>query len=163
MRTALPGELPVIGELRVSAYRAGGFLSPASSYAATLHGLGADGAGDVLAAVDGGAVVGTVMLQYWPEAGEVVRGPGEAEIRALAVAPHAHGRGIGRALVAAVTERATARGVRHLLLFTMPEMLAAQHLYAQAGFARLPDRDWQPEPGTPLLAYGKILVPGAAG
>jgi ribosomal protein S18 acetylase RimI-like enzyme len=163
VRTALAGELAVIGELRVSAYRAGGFLSPASAYAATLQGLGADGAGDVLAAVDGDAIVGTVMLQYWPDAGEVVRGPGEAEIRALAVAPHAHGRGIGRALVTAVTGRAAASGVRHLLLFTMPEMLAARHLYTQAGFTRLPDRDWQPEPGTSLLAYGKPLVSAAAG
>lgn len=33
-------------------------------------------------------------------------------------------------------------------------MKAAHHLYEQAGFGRLPDRDWSPEPGVTLLAYG---------
>lgn len=113
VREALPDEFAVIGDLRVAAYRADGFLSETSAYAATLHALGSDGAGDVLVAVDGGQMLGTVMLQYWPQAGNVVRGPGEAEIRALAVAPGARGRGIGRALVAAIMERAIHRQVRH--------------------------------------------------
>ena len=124
-----------------------------------LHALGADGAGEVLAAVDGGRIVGTIMLLAWPDGGNVTRGPGEAEVRALAVAPHARGRGIGAALVAAVVERAAGRGIRHLLLLTLPEMRAAHHLYAQAGFGRLPDRDWSPRPGETLLAYGLALAP----
>ena len=157
IRDALPGELAGIGDLRVEAYVADGMLSPESPYAGTLRQLGTDGAGDVLAAVDGQLIVGTVMLQSWPAGGEVVRGPGEAEIRALAVAPVARGRGIGRGLVAAVTRRAAERGTRHLVLLTMPAMLAAQHLYTQAGFRRLPERDWSPAPGVELIAFGRVL------
>jgi ribosomal protein S18 acetylase RimI-like enzyme len=105
-------------------------------------------------------IVGTVMLQLWPHAGEVVTGPGEAEIRALAVAPDGQGRGTGRALLRAVIERAALTGVRHLVLLTQPEMQTAQRIYRRAGFVRLPERDWSPRPGVILLAYGLVLAPG---
>jgi len=157
VRDARPEEFHTIGELRVAAYRADGFLSAASTYADTLRALGTDGTGEILAAVDGGRLLGTVMLLSWPDAGEVVRAPGEAEIRALAVASAARGRGIGRTLLAAVTSRAANRQVRQLMLLTRPDMRAAQHLYAQAGFTRLPGRDWQPPAGPLLLAYGLAL------
>jgi ribosomal protein S18 acetylase RimI-like enzyme len=157
VRDARPDELAGIGDLRVAAYRADGFLPADSGYAATLHALGADGQGEVLAAVDGGQVVGTIMLQAWPS-GEIAQGAGEAEVRALAVAPHARGQGIGAALVSAVIERAASRGVRQLLLLTLPEMRAAHGLYTGAGFARLPERDWSPRPGAVLLAYGLMLA-----
>jgi ribosomal protein S18 acetylase RimI-like enzyme len=158
VRDARPDELDGIGDLRVAAYRADGFLTATSGYAATLRSLGADGQAEVLAAVDGGQVVGTVTLQGWP-AGQMARGPGEAEVRALAVAPGARGRGVGAALVAAVIERAAGQGIRQLVLLTLPEMRAAHRLYSQAGFSRLPDRDWSPRPGEVLLAYGLVLAP----
>jgi GNAT superfamily N-acetyltransferase len=156
IRDARPDELAGIGDLRVAAYRADGFLPAHSDYVATLHTLGADGRGEVLAAVDNGQIIGTIMLQAWPS-GEIAQGAGEAEVRALAVAPHARGRGIGAALVSAVIERAATRGVRQLLLLTLPEMRAAHRLYTEAGFGRLPDRDWSPGPGLILLAYGLEL------
>lgn len=163
IRDAHPDELAEIGELRFAAYHADGFISPDSGYAPRLRELGTDGLGDVLVAMDRepGPILGTVMLQFWPNAGHVVQEPGEAEIRALAVRPAARGAGIGRALLAAVTDRAASAGVRHLLLFTQPDMKAAQRLYAEAGFRRLSERDWSPEPGDILLAYGKRLS-GAA-
>jgi ribosomal protein S18 acetylase RimI-like enzyme len=157
VRDARPGELAAIGDLRVSAYAAEGFLADGSPYTETLRGLGRASDGQVLAAVDGEQILGTVMLQPWPHAGNVVRAPDEAEIRALAVAPDAQGRGVGRALLRAVTDRALSQGVRQLLLCTEPEMVAAQHLYATAGFRRIPDRDWCPVPGFTLLAYGRDL------
>jgi ribosomal protein S18 acetylase RimI-like enzyme len=157
VRDARPQEAARIGELRVAAYTADGFLSASSSYAGTLRALGAGGTDDILVAVDNGAIVGTVMLQCWPAASEAVRGPGEAEIRALAVDPAARRRGIGRALVAAVTQRAADRGVHQLLLLTMPAMRAAQRLYAGAGFSRLPARDTSPAPGVHLLAFARSL------
>jgi ribosomal protein S18 acetylase RimI-like enzyme len=157
VRDAHPEELAAIGDLRVAAYRADGFLSGTSRYTQTLWGLGADGTGVVLAAVEGTALVGTAMLEFWPHAEPVVRGPAEAAIRALAVAPGARGRGVGRALLAAVTQRAAERGTTHLVLLTMPKMRTAQHLYATAGFVRLPERDECPRPGVALLAYGKTL------
>jgi ribosomal protein S18 acetylase RimI-like enzyme len=157
VRDARPSELPEVGELRVAAYRADAFLSPSSPYAATLAGLGAAGDGQVLVAVEDCRILGTVMLQTWPTAGRVVAGPDEAEIRALAVTPRGQGRGTGRALLRAAIDRAAAAGVRHLVLCTQPDMLAAHHLYEQAGFGRLPERDWSPQPGLILLAYGLPL------
>jgi ribosomal protein S18 acetylase RimI-like enzyme len=158
VREARPEEFGPIGELRVAAYRADGFLSAASEYAGTLRVLGMDGTGDILAAVDDGQILGTVTLVAWPNDGEVLRAPGEAEIRALAVAATARGRGIGRALLTAVLRRAADRQVRELLLLTQPDMRTAQHLYAEAGFARRPDRDYEYAPGHRLLAYSLPLA-----
>lgn len=164
IRDALPGELPAVGELRVAAYAAGGFLSPADGYAPQLRALGTGGEGSVLVAVTADAdaratrhIVGTVMLQSWSPAAEIVTSPDEAEIRALAVAPGVQGSGIGGALLRAVLARAARQGIRHLVLSTRQEMHAAHRLYEQAGFRRLPDRDWFPEPETKLLVYGLRL------
>jgi ribosomal protein S18 acetylase RimI-like enzyme len=165
IRDARADEFSQIGDLRVAAYVADGYMSADSGYAPHLRTLGSDGVGSVLVAVSGaeqadgagGRIVGTVMLQPWPDGGKVVTRPGEAEIRALAVSPDARGAGVGLALIAAVTDRAMREGVRHLVLSTQPEMKPAHRLYERAGFIRLPERDWQPEPGFTLLAYGKKL------
>lgn len=162
--------------MRLAAYLADGFLSPQSTYAPMLRALGADGIGHVLVAVASdrsdlspqagtGArpnlgrapIVGTVTLQGWPHGGEILAGPGEAEIRALAVVPEVRGSGLGRALLTSVIDRAAAAGVRRLVLLTQPDMQAAHHLYETAGFTRLPERDWSPEPGVTLLAYALDL------
>ncbi len=163
VREALPGELAEVGEIRVGAYRAGGFLAPDSAYTPMLRDLGAAGDGTVLVAADGSRILGTVMLQFWPNGGEIGVADDEAEIRALAVLPDAQGQGAGSALLQAAITRAARRGVRHLVLLTQPDMLAAQRLYQRAGFRRLPERDWSPVPGHTLLAYGLPLssaVPG---
>lgn len=161
IRDALPRELDEVGEIRVSAYQAGGHMPPESGYAPVLRALGSTGDGTVLVAVDaadGSRILGTVMLQTWPHAGQVVVGPGEAEIRALAVAPEGQGQGTGSALLRAVIERSTQDGIRHLVLLTQPDMEAARHMYLRTGFDRLPDRDWSPSPGVTLLAYGMMLT-----
>jgi ribosomal protein S18 acetylase RimI-like enzyme len=106
------------------------------------------------------AIVGTVMLQPWPD-GNLVTRPGEAEIRALAVRPGAQGAGVGNALLQAVIERARARGVRFLALFTQTDMLAAQHMYEKVGFSRMPDRDASPGDDVQLIAYGLPLTDSA--
>jgi ribosomal protein S18 acetylase RimI-like enzyme len=160
IRDARPEEFGHIGELRVAAYQADGFLAEPSAYADTLRVLGMDGSGEILAAVDDGDILGTVTLVTWPHGGEVLRAPGEGEIRALAVASTARGRGIGRALLTAVMRRAAAREVRELLLLTEPDMRAAQHLYAEAGFGRRPDRDYEYAPGYRLLAFGMPMAAG---
>ena len=148
-----------VAQVRITAYQAGQHLSPGSPYEQRLRELGADGIGDVLVAVDqGGEITGTVMLQPWPHAGHVVTGPDEAEIRALAVLPQAQGSGLGQALLEAVIERARIREVGHLVLLTQADMVTAQRMYAKAGFARLADRDWEPNPGNLLLAYGLPLT-----
>jgi ribosomal protein S18 acetylase RimI-like enzyme len=159
IREAAAAEMGAVGALRVAAYQAQGLLALNPAYAATLAALGAGGHGTVLVADSGGELAGTVMLEPWHAGSEVARGPGEAEVRALAVAPAAQGRGTGRALVRAVIDRAAAGGFTGLLLSTQPQMRAAQALYASAGFARRPDLDWSPVPGLALLAFG-LLLPG---
>lgn len=160
VRDALPEERAQVGDLRVIAYQEAGYLSPESRYAPVLRDLGSDGDGTVLVAVDGGRIVGTVMLRA---EGQVVVEPSEAEIRALAVAPEGQHKGTGSALLRAAIERAERDGVRHLVLLTQPEMLTAQRLYQRAGFRRLPGRDWSPAPGVVLLAYGLPLGSGVLG
>jgi ribosomal protein S18 acetylase RimI-like enzyme len=165
IRDAAPGELTEVGDIRIGAYQAGGFISPESGYAQTLRGLGGDGTGHVLVAclpgngdhARGERIVGTIMLQTWPDCGPVVAGPDEAEIRALAVRPHVQGQGVGRQLLTRLIERASRLGVRHLVLCTEPGMRAAHHLYEQAGFVRLPERDWSPAPEVRLLVYSMNL------
>jgi ribosomal protein S18 acetylase RimI-like enzyme len=166
IRDARPDELETVGEIRVAAYLADGFLSADSAYAPRLRALGADGDGDVLVAVSEDAdgtgrdeILGTVMIRSWP-GGDLLRTADEAEVRALAVAPDARGLGIGRKLVSSVIDRARAIGVRHLVLASQPDMVRAHHLYVEAGFTRLPERDWAPLPGLTLLAFGLRL--GAA-
>ena len=165
MRDARPAELAEIGALRVAAYEAGGFLSDASHYGETLRTLGHDGIGQILVAVGergrrpwDARLLGTVMLQLL--AARRARGPGAGRGRGSGAGrgpggPRAR-RGPGAA--AAVTSRARAGGVQRLLLSTQTTMLAAQHLYTEAGFRRLPDRDWDPVPGFTLLAYGLDLA-----
>jgi GNAT superfamily N-acetyltransferase len=162
VRDALPGELTEVGEIRVAAYVADGFMSPDSGYAPRLRALGGDGDGPVMVAVDegDGRILGTVMLQFWPHGGEIGVGRDEAEIRALAVVPGEQGRGTGTALLNAVIERARLAGLRRLLLLTQQEMKTAQRMYERAGFVRMPDRDWSPAEGVILLAYGLPLAAG---
>jgi ribosomal protein S18 acetylase RimI-like enzyme len=157
IREARPDELPAIGDLREAAYAAGGFLN--TEYAPQLRALGSQGDGMVLVADStDGTLAGTIMLVLPPLGGEIVHGPDEAEIRALAVAPGTQGSGLGTALVQAAMERATAAGARRAVLSTLPQMRAAHRLYERAGFTRLPGRDWSPRPGITLLAYSRDLA-----
>ena len=159
IREAAPEEMTVVGDIRVAAYVAGRSMSADSSYASTLRELGADGKDLVLVAVipeSGGLsdrVIGTIMLQRGPNGGQVVDGPDEAEIRALAVMPDAQGSGVGAELLDRLIERANEMGIRQLVLCTMPEMKAAHRLYERAGFRRRPERDWSPVAGVTLLVY----------
>ncbi|HEY6481270.1 MAG TPA: GNAT family N-acetyltransferase [Streptosporangiaceae bacterium] len=186
IREARPGELAAVGDLRVAAYEAGGFLNP--GYAPQLRALGTQGDGTVLVAIaaddppagaatatgpagavtgasaDGGdgagKIAGTIMLVTWPRAGELVGGPDEAEIRALAVAPGVQQGGVGTGLLRTALNWAELAGARRVVLSTLPAMRAAHRLYERNGFRRLPDRDWSPVPGVQLLAY--VLELGTA-
>jgi len=161
IRGARPGEYPVVGELRVAAYRALGLLPEDSDYAETLRGFGFGGDCVILVAVDEAAngVLGTVTLEPFGPASELARDETEADVRAFAVAPQAQGLGVGRKLLLAVIECAIKRGIRTLRLCTQPAMRSAQHLYESTGFSRTPDLDFEPEPGLTLRAYELALPP----
>ncbi|MFF8830178.1 GNAT family N-acetyltransferase [Streptomyces sp. NPDC015131] len=92
-------------------------------------------------------------------AGEAgLAGAGEAELRMLAVAREARGRGAGEALVRACVERARAQeGCRRLVLSSRQSMRAAHRVVERLGFVRTPERDWEPAPGVTLRTYGLSL------
>lgn len=157
IRAALPSERTVIGDLRVRAYRDQSLLDAGPSYADTLRELGWGAPDEVMAAVDGETVLGTVVYVPWGPRCEAARGAREAEIRAFAVAPEAQRRGVGATLVKAVIERAEREGLDRLVLSTQEIMSGARRLYETHGFTRLSERDWSPVPGVDLLVYVRHL------
>lgn len=111
----------------------------------------------VLVALAGPEPAGTVTLELEQTLEGEPLAPAQASMRMLAVAPGRRGQGVGRALVAACLDRATAAGKRCLTLHTTPEMRAAQQLYRSFGFERTPEADYSPGPGYHLLAYRRRL------
>ena len=59
------------------------------------------------------------------------------EVKHLFATPTARGHGVGRALLAALEERAVALGATDVVLDTNDSLAAAGGLYAAAGFARV--------------------------
>ncbi len=93
--------------------------------------------GPLWLALDGSAtgarpsdVLGSVGM-YWP----VEQVTAQACLIGMWVRPSARGTGIGEALVAAVLDEATVRGVRRLTLEVATENRPAQALYRRLGFA----------------------------
>ena len=130
IREATQADMPEVGDIRLAAYQAGGFISADSGYASTLHGLGADGKGHVLVAVlpdqdpckagsrsrsgsrpgsTQGRITGTIMLQTWPTLA-AVQGPDEAGDSSAAVRPHAQGQGVGAGLLRRLIDLAAGKG-----------------------------------------------------
>ena len=163
IREMLPGEQALVGDLRVSAYRALGVLTESTGYAETLRGFGFghDDCVVLVAADEAGEITGTVTLETFGPDSELARDETEADVRAFAVSAAAQGRGVGRELLVALIQLAGANGLRRLRLCTLPPMKAAQHLYETAGFTRTPDLDWEPAPGVALRAY-ELAIPQRA-
>jgi GNAT superfamily N-acetyltransferase len=61
------------------------------------------------------------------------------EIKRMFVAPEARGRGVARALLAALEETARGLGYERVRLDTGAKQPHAQALYASAGYAAIPD------------------------
>ncbi|MBM3646984.1 MAG: ribosomal-protein-alanine N-acetyltransferase [Alphaproteobacteria bacterium] len=76
----------------------------------------------------------------------------EAELLTIAVRPEARRRGLGRQLLAAVTDRVRAAGARVLFLEVAVDNSAAQSLYASQGFCVV---------GTRLAYYRRTNLPPA--
>jgi GNAT superfamily N-acetyltransferase len=108
-------------------------------------------------AEEGGALVGTVLL--YP-AGAVMAHPGGAsttlalpEVRLLAVAPDARGKGLARRLMDECIQRARTAGAPALTLHTADIMAVAMRLYERMGFGRAPELDFSPAPGITAKGY----------
>jgi ribosomal protein S18 acetylase RimI-like enzyme len=100
------------------------------------------------------ALLGGVTLAFHGSPMAQLAGPGEAEIRMLAVDPAAQGRGVGSALAAACVERARAEpGMKRVVLCSQEAMTTAHRVYARLGFERTPELDWYPLPDVRLWAF----------
>jgi ribosomal protein S18 acetylase RimI-like enzyme len=124
----------LLGEL-VSGGAALGWVEPPSrdEIATLCADLAADArVGDAALrfAYEGDRLVG---LGYWRRYARPTHRP-NADLEKLAVAPSAHGRGIGRRLVAALIEDAEAAGVEFLTLDARGDNANALRLYRSLGF-----------------------------
>ncbi|MEW2495797.1 GNAT family N-acetyltransferase [Streptomyces nodosus] len=164
IRPAAPDEYETLGEITARAYLRDGLLDfgDDDAYLGELRNVAKRAAAaEVLVAVERDRVLGGVT--FVPDGGPMadIAGPGEAEMRMLAVDHTARGRGIGEALVRACVERARAvPGRRGLVLSTQRSMHTAHRIYERLGFTRSPDRDWNPLPhldDLTLLTYQLTL------
>ncbi|MCN9240032.1 GNAT family N-acetyltransferase [Streptomyces sp. RY43-2] len=164
IRQAQSAEYGLLGEITAQAYLQDGLLDFGGSdpYLGVLRDVAARAAAaEVLVAVERDRVLGGVT--FVPSGGPMadIAEPGEAEIRMLAVAHDARGRGVGEALVRACVDRARAvPGCARLVLSTQRTMHTAHRIYTRLGFTRTPDRDWNPLPeldDITLLTYALTL------
>ncbi|MER6014635.1 GNAT family N-acetyltransferase [Streptomyces bluensis] len=163
IRQARPDEYEAIGEITAQAYLGDGLLDfgESDAYLGELRDVAKRAAAaEVFVAVGDGHVLGSVT--FVPAGGPMadIARPGEAEIRMLAVAGEARGRGAGEALVRMCVERARATpGCVRVVLSTQRSMHAAHRIYERLGFTRSPDRDWNPLPhlDIALLTYELTL------
>jgi GNAT superfamily N-acetyltransferase len=108
-----------------------------------------------LVAEQGSRLVGTVLL-YPAATGSDERAPFPRpypEVRLLAVAPAARGKGIGEALMRECIRRARRSGATTLALHTTDLMRAAMRLYTRMGFQREPELDFRPRPEVTVKGY----------
>jgi GNAT superfamily N-acetyltransferase len=160
IRDARPGDRGAIEAVTLAAYQQYAALMPAhwDLYRQNIVStLAAAQPGTQIVADGEGGIVGTVLL--YP-AGSVMARPGGGtitlawpEVRFLAVAPAARGRGVGVALMQECIRRARQAGARALTLHTTEIMQAAMRLYERMGFVRAPELDFQPVPGVVIKGY----------
>jgi len=79
------------------------------------------------------------------------------EIRLLAVAPAARGRGVGTALMEECLRRARAAGACAIGLHTVDVMEVAVRMYERMGFVPAPETDFSPVPGFIVKGYRRDL------
>lgn len=155
IRPARPDELPAVGELTLAAYRADDLVAEDHPYAERLADtVSRHRDAELLVATDpADRLLGTVTICRPGTPYAQVAGPHELEFRMLAVHPDGRGRGVGRALVGTVLDRARAEGYRGVALSTGASMRIAHGLYERFGFRRAPERDWKPNERVSLMVF----------
>ena len=106
---------------------------------ATLPGKYVPPDGRLLLLTRGDAAVGCIALRRFDAR--------SGEVKRLYVRPPERGRGLGKALAAAVVETARAIGYRRLMLDTLEPMVEARELYRSFGFREVPAYYHSPLPG----------------
>jgi len=154
-RAATPEEIDAAGALTAEAYRTDRLVDPEDSYLDELVDARRRASEAILLVAlvprepaAGGAgreadvVVGSITLAPFGTSYAEIAAPGELELRMLAVAPEARGRGIAEALMRAAVRESVLLGWDEVVLSTMDAMVAAQRLYVRLGWTRVPERDW---------------------
>jgi len=156
VREARPDERARIGELTRAAYAEYARTMQPDAWAALESALRSSLSDDTgltrLVAELDGVVVGSAAL-YAPGIdayGSLASRTDWPEVRLVAVAPTARGRGIASALVDECARRARRAGATTLGLHTSTSMAAARRLYERMGFIRDAASDFQP-PGAELV------------
>ena len=168
VRHADPSELDTVIEVLRAANTEFADTLPSAVYAAYLANVldvhSRLAVSELLVAELAGRIAGTITL--FPNAShEGWDWPSHwAGIRAIAVAPHARGHGLGRQLATAAVDRARALNSAAVCLHTAHFMRAAVPLYESLGFQRCPKYDQDVSTlfgldpiGDPMLAIGYWL------
>ncbi len=152
IRLARPEEYGAVGALTLDVYVGEGYIDPESPYVAELSDTQTRAAVvDVLVAVRAGDVLGSLTVARPGTSYAAVARERELEFRMLAVGKRARGLGVGTALVREVIEIGRAEGFEAIVLTTMAPMADARRIYERLGFVHVPERDWSPRPGVPVL------------
>jgi GNAT superfamily N-acetyltransferase len=160
IRDAKKEELPFIREQRVKAYEDHVSKIPQGHWQelrkAILSEADSDVGVDVIVAETNGKLIGSVTL--FPAKMDAYDGKIDEldypEIRMLAVAREARGKGAAKSLINECMKRAKAKGYQSIGLHTGEFMHDARMLYENLGFARVPEYDFIPaEDGIKVLAF----------
>ena len=150
-----PGDVAIVRQLWREYWESIGLPMDFQGFDAELQGLpgayGADG-GALLLAMDKGEPAGTIAFRRLDlRSGEVKR---------LYLRSQFRGRGLGRRLLEAVIEQATAVRYECLYADTLPSMMEALSLYQRIGFERVEAYSDTPTPGAIYLKLN--IVTGVA-
>jgi GNAT superfamily N-acetyltransferase len=165
LRDARDGEGPMLLALTLAAYEQYAATMPADAWPryreGIMHTLSDIGSAAQIVAQREGAMVGTALL--YP-AGTRLTGPDGSEItftwpevRLLAVAPAARGRGVGKAIVRECVRRAGVARADAITLHTTDFMRPAMAMYERMGFARAPELDFRPSADVLVKGYRLAL------
>lgn len=160
IHSATANERPGISALTVAAYCEYASIIPQhwEGYRQNILATVAQASPDwLLVAEMDGLAVGSVILYpagiEIPLAGDAPVRLAEPELRLLAVAPPARGKGVGDALMQECFRRSRAAGASSITLHTLDFMQAAMRLYARLGFQPAPELDLEPAPGAIARGY----------
>ncbi|MFJ9696494.1 GNAT family N-acetyltransferase [Kitasatospora sp. NPDC101183] len=160
IRRALPQDLADAGRITVDSFVGDGFTRPDSPYVELLRDAGRRAReAELLVAVDASdqQVLGCVTFAAGGTEWADIATEREGEIRMLATAAAARGRGVGEALVRASVARSRELGLAGMAFSTQPTMTTAHRVYERVGFLRTPERDWSPIPGMNLMVYTMVF------
>ena len=165
IRDARPGDQDAIREVTLAAYHEYAAQMPAhwEIYRQNILATLADvKPAEQLVAERGGVIEGTVLLYPARRLGRAqdqtaihMQWP---EVRLLAVAPVARGRGLGAALMQECARRARQSGAGFLALHTTEMMQTALCMYERMGFVRAPELDFHPAPAFTVAGYRLDLL-----